>query len=372
VSGGAVIATAGDASAGAPKITPPVDRSVLADSGDLRFRYALVPFVLGGTNAYLADGVDVEGVHEPIARLRVLLLLLLPIILLTSGSAGYWLAGRSLLPLLQVTSGLTEIKPRELSRRLAVSARDVEVTRLITAINALLERVEQASEAERRFAADAAHELRTPLTLLRSGIELALSCPRSAATYEEALNTALRDAIALGTMADELLTLARLDQEREMAAEAIDWSALTKDAISAIEPLAEAKHLALKMELRTGAIVAGNRNHLLRLVNNLIANALEFTPANGRIDISLQTENGSAVLAIADSGPGIPESDLPFIFDRFFRGRRRRESGSGLGLSLCREIAQLHGGALAASNRTIGGAEFRVALPLSAGNLNIR
>lgn len=358
------IALSGDTSASTPRIEWPINRPMLLDSRDRRFRYALVPFVLSGEPAYIADGVEVTNVREPIARLRISLLLMLPIFLLISVSAGYWLAGRALLPLLQMSDGLAAIESRELNRRLSVPSRDVEVMQLVAAINALLERIERATEAERRFVADAAHELRTPLTLMRSGIEVALNRSRSSAAYAEALETALQHVIALGAMADEMLTLARLDQERALATEPIDWSALIKDVITSIEPLVQAKELKLDLKLSGQTTIEGNRNHLRRLLNNLVANAIEFTPEHGHISISLHANEHRAVLTIADSGPGIAETDLPFIFDRFFRGRGRPEAGSGLGLSLCREIVRLHGGDLTATNRAAGGAKFCVVLPL--------
>ena len=364
ISDGATVAAAGDASASLPLIKTPVDRELLLDSHDRHFRYALAPFILNGRGAYLVDGVDVERVREPIERLRLSLLLILPIILLISVSAGYWFAGRALMPMLEVTAGLTEIMPQELSRRMRNPSRDDEVGHLVAAINALLERVERAAETERRFAVDAAHELRTPLTLLRSGLELALHRPRSVIEYTKAIEAALRDTVSLGAMADDLLALARLDQERRLASEAIGWSALTAEVIAAGEPLARAKHLRLCAELTPDLTVAGDRNHLRRLLNNLLTNAFAFTPEGGQVEVGLQKANGHALLRIADSGPGIAEAELPFIFDRFFRGRGSRDAGSGLGLSLCREIILLHGGELAAANRTEGGAEFRVTLPL--------
>jgi two-component system, OmpR family, sensor kinase len=367
ISDGATLAAAGDTSASMPSIKTPVGRELLLDSRDRHFRYALAPFILNGRNAYLVDGVDVEQLLEPIHRLRLSLLLMLPIILLISVSAGYWFAGRALQPMLEVTDGLTEIKPRELSRRMPVPSRDDEVGRLITAINELLERVERATEAERRFAADAAHELRTPLTLLRSGLELALHSPRTTIEYVQALEAALRDTVTLGAMADDLLVSARLDQEHTLASEPIGWSALTAEVIAAGEPLAQAKHLRLCAKLAPGLTVEGNRNHLRRLLNNLLANAFEFTPEGGLVEVGLQRANSHALFWIADSGPGVSEADLPFIFDRFFRGRGSRNPGGGLGLSLCREIIELHGGELVALNRAEGGAEFRVTLPLLIG-----
>ena len=188
--------------------------------------------------------VDAARVREPIARLRVTLLLMLPVILLISVSAGYWLAGRSLLPILQVTNGLAGIKPRELHRRLAVPSRDAEVARLIAAINALLERIERASEAERRFATDAAHELRTPLTLLRSGIELALNRPRTAETMprRSGLRSAIRSHWARWRM--NCWRWPGLIRSSQLETEPIAWTALIKDVIGATEPVAQAKNIS--------------------------------------------------------------------------------------------------------------------------------
>jgi signal transduction histidine kinase len=143
------------------------------------------------------------------------------------------------------------------------------------------------------------------------------------------------------------------------------------EVVATVEPLAQAGRLTLRTDLCPEVIADGNRNHLRRLLNNLLDNALKFTPPGGVIEIALESGDAIAKLLIADNGPGIAEADLPFIFDRFFRGKGRRETGSGLGLSLCREIAQLHGGALTARNRADGGAEFVVVLPLARHNLNV-
>ena len=366
VSHGVTLADSGDSLAALPPINLPLTAPELLNGSDRRFRYAIVSFKLGDADAYIIDGVDVQRLRQPIAKLRTNLLLTLPLILMISVSAGYWLAGRALLPLIEVTSGLAAIKPRDRSRRLPLPLADDEVARLVHAINALLDRVERASATERRFAADAAHELRTPLTVLRSGIEVTLNRPREAAEYAQALATALSDVVALGATADELLTLARLDQELALATELIDWTSLIAEAVATLEPLAQARSLTLRTALQNNVIIDGNRNFLRRLLNNLLDNALKFTPDLGLIEVTLETRAGLATLKLADSGPGIAEAELPFIFDRFFRGKGRREAGNGLGLSLCREIAQLHGGTLTAANRVSGGAEFIVLLPVSS------
>ena len=330
------------------------------------FRYAITPFLLNGAPAYLAYGVDARAVHESVSRLRTSLLLVLPVLLVSSISIGYWLAGRALVPLVTVASALAEIKPQDLSRRLPMALIDDELGRLIRAINGLLERVERASAAERRFAADAAHELRTPLAVLRTGIEVVLHRKRTAAEYARALTTALRDAGAVCALADDLLAITRLDQELSLGRELIDLRGLAEEVIDAIEPLTASKRLKIETNLPATAGVQGNRDHLRRVMINLLDNALKFTPEEGQIGIALESHNGSVKLRITDSGPGIDQDELPFIFERFFRGHSsRNESGQGLGLSLCREIVELHSGEISAANQPGGGTEFVVTLPAS-------
>jgi signal transduction histidine kinase len=241
------------------------------------------------------------------------------------------------------------------------------LARLIFAVNTLLDRVQRASSAERRFAADAAHELRTPLAVLRAGIEVALRHERGSAEYKRALNTALRDASAVCAVADDLLALTRLDQELSLGREPIEFHRLIHEVLDAIEPLTASKRLQIAPHLDPAATVLGNRDHLRRLVVNLLDNAVKFTPEEGQIAVALESQNGVVKLRVADSGPGIDDEDLPLIFERFFRGHNgRSEPGKGLGLSLCREIVELHGGAITAINVPAGGAEFVVTLPAVA------
>ncbi len=364
VIGPRTIAAAGDQRADLPILKNGGITHAIVNGRDDIFRYAIVPFSLAGAPAYLADGVDARAVRESISRLRTSLLLVLPILLAASVSVGYWLAGRALNPLVTVAGALAEIKPRDLRRRLPLPPIDDELARLIRAINALLERVERASAAERRFAADAAHELRTPLAVLRSGIEVVLRRERTAGEYARALQTAARDAAALCALADDLLAFTRLDQELSLGRQPVDLRALTEEVVDAIEPLTAAKRLRIETNLPTAAKVEGNRDHLRRVMINLLDNALKFTPEEGWIGLVLESCNGCVKLRIADSGRGIDDADLPFIFERFFRGRcSRGVSGNGLGLSLCREIVELHGGEISAANRPGGGAEFAVTLP---------
>jgi len=362
-----VIADLGDAASDLPPISNGSDQAFrgILDGTRKEFRFAILPLQLAGTTEILEDGVDVSAIRKSIARLRNSLLLILPLILIIAVSGGYLLAGRALVPIIALAGELSLIDPRDLSGRLAVSRINDEVARLTRAINALLDRVERAANTERRFAADAAHELRTPLAVLRTGLEVALVHERTPAAYAETLASALSEVVTLCTMADQLLTLARLDQEAALERERLDLGELIRDVLDTVDPLIHAKALTLAIDIAGVIPVDGNRVHLKRLVVNLLDNAIKFIPAQGRVDIEAAARDGHAILRIADNGPGIPPADIPYIFDRFFRGKAPHESGNGLGLSLCREIVRLHEGTIAVSNLAGGGCEFVATLPLA-------
>jgi len=332
--------------------------------GNRAFRFAVVPMMYDGELAYLQSGVQARLVQESVDSLRNLLLLMVPIVLLLCVGGGYLLAGRALRPIESVTAGLDAIGPTNLSSRLPVPPVADEVARLTAVINALLERLERASATERRFASDAAHELRTPLAVLRTGLEVALARDRSAEENRAALGAAHREALSLCRIADELLMLSRLNGEVMVDRQRLNLRALLGEIAATVGPLAQARGIKLSLNAPEDVFVNGNAGHLRRLVINLLDNALKFTPADGSIEVGLRSDANRAIIRVADSGEGIHPAEMPHIFDRFFRGAGSPGEGSGLGLSLCREIARAHGGDIAAANLPTGGCAFVVTLAL--------
>ncbi|HXZ88608.1 MAG TPA: HAMP domain-containing sensor histidine kinase [Candidatus Binataceae bacterium] len=363
---GHVVADFGSRTADVPAFTSTEPIRGMFDGRRGTFRFAVVPFRMDGAAAFLADGVDATAVRNSVTRLFASLLLIVPLLLVASVAGGYWLAGQALVPINSLAAGLAKIEPHDLSARLELGPARDEIARLTLAINALLDRVERAAGAERRFAADAAHELRTPLTVLRTELEVALSHERTAGEYAQALEAALREAVALCSLADDLLTLARLDQDTSIERAPLDLSAIAREVAEAVEPLAQAKDLIFVTALGNPVYVNGSANHLRRLLINLIDNAVKFAPAHGHVGMALEAQDGQALLLVTDNGPGIPADDLPLVFERFFRSKDRDEPGSGLGLSICREIVRLHGGEISAGNREGGGSEFVVMLPTAS------
>jgi two-component system OmpR family sensor kinase len=363
IAGDTVLADFGSAQAHFPAIER-VPLKGLFD-GDGVYRFAVMPLSIGNRPALLEDGVDATPVRDSIARLRAILLLVTPLLLLVSVAGGYWLAGRSLAPINLLAGDLARIDPKDLSNRIPVGAARDEVARLSQSINALLDRLETVSRTERRFLSDAAHELRTPLTVLRTGLEVELNRERGAEEMREALRAALRDVLSLCATADELLALARLSEEAFVQRAPVDMSELLNEVVETVEPLISAKHLTLDASSREQLVINGNRDHLRRLIVNLLDNAIKFAPQGGRIAATLDRNGDRATLRVADNGPGIAQADLPFIFERFFRGAGQNTPGNGLGLSLCKEIVRLHQGEIAVHNNPGGGCAFVVALPLS-------
>jgi two-component system OmpR family sensor kinase len=332
--------------------------------GDRAFRFAVGTMMYNGELAYLQSGVQASLVEESVSSLRNLLLLMVPLVLLLCVGGGYLLAVRALRPIEAVTAELDAIGPTNLSSRLTVPPVADEVARLTAEINSLLERLERSSATERRFASDAAHELRTPLSVLRTGLEVALARDRSPEENRAALGAAHREALSLCRIADELLMLSRLNGEVMVDRHRLNLRALLSEIAATVGPLAQARELKLSLNAPEDVFVNGNEGHLRRLIVNLLDNALKFTPAGGSIDVGLKGDANRAIVRVADTGEGIHPAELPHIFDRFFRGAGSPSEGSGLGLSLCREIARAHGGDIAAANLPGGGCAFVVTLAL--------
>jgi two-component system OmpR family sensor kinase len=250
-----------------------------------------------------------------------------------------------------------------------------EVGRLGLALNAMLTQIERAlaerrasEDRLRRFLSDASHELRTPLASIRGYAELfRIGAAREPADVEKAMVRIEQESARMGTLVEDLLTLARLDEERELVREAVDLSRLAADA--AHDARAAAPDRAIDVDAPGGAVVEGDANRLRQVLANLVRNALVHTPPGTPVELHVRRDDGQFELEVRDHGPGLPTDRPQELFERFWRaegGRERGRAGAGLGLAIVDGIVSAHGGTVAAGNAPGGGASFRVRLPAAA------
>jgi two-component system OmpR family sensor kinase len=279
-----------------------------------------------------------------------------------------WLAGSAVRPVSEITAQATHIEGGTLDQRIVAHADTEEYVGLVGVLNRMLDRLERAFNAQRRFTADVSHELRTPLTALRGEIEVALRSERAPREYQRVLRSGLEEIERLTRMTEELLLIARAEShilEAHRAPE--DVNALMRDIGDRWTSRTADKGLRLTVELdgKLGP-VSVDADLLARVADELLENAVKFTPAPGVIQLTtLALPEGGARVTVADSGPGIAPADLPHVFEPFYRAdlARTRGDGTGLGLTLCAAVARLHGGRIRAVPNDGQGTRFEVDLP---------
>ena len=304
---------------------------------------------------------------EALERFRAAMFIGIPILLVFAAAGGYWMSGRALRPVDQITHAAQTINPQDLSRRLTVPQTGDELQRLAETLNQMLQRVETAVARITQFTADASHELRTPVALIRTRAEVTLSKPRTTDQYREALKEVLAESERTTVLIENLMTLARTDTGSEkLELDRIDVTEIAIEVCSQGRTLSEAKRLRWSTSVPDTAIwVRGDANALRRLLLILIDNAVKYTPPAGSVSLALQRNGTRAEIMVRDTGMGISPTDLPHIFDRFYRAdkaRSRELGGTGLGLAIGRWIANAHGGEIKVES-SAEGSIFLVRLP---------
>ncbi len=296
------------------------------------------------------------------------------VVLLVAPLVGYWLAGRATRPLAQIISTTERLRPTKLDERLPLRHTGDELDQLSHTVNRLLDRIGLYLEEKRDFLANAAHELRTPLAAIRSSIEVALNSNRTLDEYEELLNELIDESSTLEVLVNQLLLLAETDADRlKIHNDLVPLDSIVERSVEMFQGVAEFRGIELRSSPLPPAAVEGNRHHLRQVLNNLLDNAIKFTPRSGRIFVSLQAnaESRQVVLKVKDSGVGIAADDLPHVFERFYRGDKSRvregeSRGTGLGLSICQAVVHSHGGQISATSTPGQGTTMTVTLPLTA------
>ncbi|HTI33405.1 MAG TPA: HAMP domain-containing sensor histidine kinase [Miltoncostaea sp.] len=343
-----------------------------------------VPHGPGPTSPSLASAttlvvaVPLADVNSTLHRLTLIELAVGAAVLGALALLAWWLVRLGLRPLERIEATAERIAAGDdLDRRIPDADPRTEVGRLARALNAMLDRLQgafaerRASEDRlRRFVADASHELQTPLTSVRGYAEL---FRRGAARNPEDLDVAMTrieaEATRMGVLVDDLLTLARLDQGRELRRDPVDLVPLARDLVSDARVVAPDRPIELESD--GPVVVEGDDPALRQVVGNLIANARVHTPPGNPVTVRVRADDGHGVVEVADRGPGLAPDHAARVFERFFRAdpsRARASGGSGLGLSIVAAVAEAHGGVAEVDSAPGVGATFRIVLPLAGAD----
>ena len=356
--------------------------TVSSSSNQVQWRVLVTSLADGSGQVVVAAPTgDVNGtVH----RLVLLNLGVSVVVLILSGGLAYLLVSRSLRPLVAVENTAEAIAAGDLSQRVPELDPRTEVGRVSGALNSMLDQVEVAFEAQRasegqartseqrmrRFIADASHELRTPLTSIRGFAELYRQGAVSGrAEVDRVMRRVEDEAARMGLLVEELLLLARLDQQRPLETFPVDLLVVASDAVHDAQAVAPDRAISLDVNGDAPAVVVGDDARLRQVFANLLTNALVHTPAGTPVKVRLQSDDEHVAVEVTDAGPGMDQEQASRVFERFYRAdpsRTRASGGYGLGLSIVAALVAAHGGTVGVTSAPGEGATFRVVLPAAA------
>jgi signal transduction histidine kinase len=301
-------------------------------------------------------------------KLRNVAFLALGLLFIASLGVGWFAAGIVVAPIGRITGVARQIQATDLSRRIGMGGPKDELRDLADTFDGMLDRLETAFEAQRRFIQDASHELRNPLAVIRTNVDVALANPdpdpdelrRTAAVVE-------RTASRMSRLVDDLLAYARHGLP-DQPSEQVDLRSVTLECADEFIAPAEARGVTLQYRALTDVQVNGDRTALKQALANLIGNAVRFAPTGTTVTVEAGVKDSWAYISVADEGPGIADEDQEAVFQRFWRapGQADDDHGdrrSGLGLTIVREIADRHGGTVAVASERGKGSTFVLWLP---------
>ena len=337
----------------------------------LPIRILTIPVIENSRVAYIVQVASpLATVYGALSRLRIILFVLLPLtVCAASMAAGEFLTSITLKPISKMIHTARQItKSGNMELRIKLPESKDEIRQLADTFNDMLDKINKSFISQKQFIQDISHELRTPLTIVKGELEVTLKKKRFVDEYPSILRSNLEEINKISRIVDNLLMLARFDSEGvALKRESLDLLQLIKDILGDVEMLATHKGILINLLAKERLIMDGDKERLSRVFLNLFDNAIKYTPENGRLTLELEKKNNTAVIKISDSGIGIVDEDLPFIFDRFYRGDKSRSSaGFGLGLSIARSIVQAHHGRIEAESKPNQGATFIISLPLSS------
>ncbi len=311
-------------------------------------------------------GHPMQVIQAALNGLISLLGVVFVVFLLPSIAGGYLNARGAIAPITAISRKLSQINSGNLDERVNNPKTGDEIEELSETFNSLLDRLQQAFTRERQFISDVAHELKTPLAVQRTTIEVALSKVRSKEELSEVLKESLTDNNRLSSTLKNVLDLAWAEADRaKTKLEPVNLSHIFNELTELTTRLASQKNINVKNTFESDITVMGKKEKLMGAILNIIDNAIAYSPQKSKVTLSLKKSGSMAKIRIQDTGVGIPEKELPHVFERFYRGSSTdRSFGSGLGLAITKATITAFGGDISVKSKPGKGTEFTIHLPL--------
>ncbi|MDD5429056.1 MAG: HAMP domain-containing sensor histidine kinase [Candidatus Omnitrophica bacterium] len=334
-----------------------------------RFRVYTRPEIEDGKVAYVIQVAAPIGlVSLAMRNLLFILLILLPLTVLLAGIPGVLLVGLTLKPVNSMINTLRHITAENLKLKIHIPDTKDEVKRLADTFNDMIDRLDRSFSSQQNFIQDISYELKAPLVMLKDELTAAMGKDRSKEECNEVLKKSLEEVDRFSIIIEDLLVLAKFDNSQmPLEIKKINLTKLLEEAVKNMKPPAAQKDIALSSFLQETVIIDGDEDQLKKLFENLIDNAIKYTYRKGKVIISAHRDEGHAKITVSDTGVGMPEDELLYIFDRFYQINKSRtnKQSFGLGLSIAKSIADSHKGRITAESQMGKGSIFTVYLPIS-------
>ena len=312
-------------------------------------------------------GTSLEDFDESMTKLVIILIVGILTSLSVTVVVGYFMAKKALRPIDRIRKTAVKISSTNLDERIDIGTRRDELARLAETFNAMIARLKDAFLRVNQFSLDVSHELKTPLTILKGETEVALRKDRDKEEYKKLLVSSLEEVDRMSKIIDDLLLLSKADpKDVRLNIDDISLRDLIVDVCMDMKIFADKKGIDLVINELSDVRMKGDELKLRRMLVNIVENGIKYTRAGGRVEVSSFANNGNLQVEVRDNGVGISEDDIKFVFDRFYQAdrSRRREGGSGLGLSISKWIAEAHKGTIRVESRPSSGSLFSITLPL--------
>ncbi|MBS3818961.1 HAMP domain-containing protein [bacterium] len=332
--------------------------------------YPLRLVLLPGKDPYIVQvGISFEETAMALRRLMIIMVFAGLLILGLASAGGNFIIRKALKPVQKTVSTAKEITADDLSLRIDSENRGDEIGALVNTFNEMIARLEKSVKKIKQFSGDVSHELRTPLTNIRGEIEVILRKDRKKEKYQNTLKSVLEETYKIEKIIDDLLFLSRVESaEKIKFKKGVLLDEIVLRVVESQEQSSKEQNVELVIKKLKSYPIKGNESLLERLVSNLLSNAVKYTPSGGKVEINMEKKDSSLLFSVMDTGVGIPQESLPYIFDRFYvvdKSRSRETGGTGLGLSIVKTVADIHGASVNVQSQKGQGTAFQVRFPLS-------